>query len=194
MKKFLTVILGLTMLLTACGKNVSSELEIEIDDAKAQDEVEYNEIQNQSVIYIGMNGEFSEYPVTHDLKNFNDTEKTELYVESLIDEMSILTGWDLDCDISVYKTVGVAFVDGGTLFTEPPEVQKEEFHMFSAEQMVQTILDSVKKTIQMNLGAENADLIEVYFSSESIDELIFPNINMYVPIDEAYTGLIPIAD
>ena len=159
-----------------------------------QEDITEEKIQDQSVIYIGMDEKFSEYTFPYNFETFGDNETADLYLESLVDEMGTLTGWDLDCDISIYKTVSVAFADESTLFVGPPMEQKEEFHMFDAESLVQTVLDSVKKTIQMNLGAENTDLVEVYFSTESYEELVFPNINMYVPLEEAYTGLIPIED
>ncbi len=103
--------------------------------------------------------------------------------------MSSLTGWNLDCNISVYKTIGVAFSKDSTLFVGPPEIQKEEFHLFDETQMVETILDSVAKTIQMNIGDDTPDLVEVYFSTEEDEELTFPDINMYVPLGESYAGL-----
>ena len=44
----------------------------------------------------------------------------------------------------------VSFSKECALFTGPPQQQKEEFHMYDAEQLDRTILDSIQKTLQNN--------------------------------------------
>lgn len=64
--------------------------------------------------------------------------------------MSDLTGWNLDAAaVTVGKDgVTVAWADTCALYTGPAEPQKEGFHMYDANQLAYTLLDSVKRTIQ----------------------------------------------
>lgn len=103
-----------------------------------------------------------------------------------------MTDWNLDCSVSAYKTVLVQFSDESSPFVGPPEEQKEEFIVFEATELTQTILDSVQKTIQMNLTDEGGDpdALEVYYSTMNDESLEFSNIEMYVPMEEPYTGLV----
>lgn len=214
MKKTIAILLGINLcLLIGCGADTEStateeqtsvtteQATTEIEETQNQstsesveETTESEEMQNQSTIYIGTGGQFGEYTVISDYADFADSEQASLYLEDLIAEMGLLTGWNLDCDISVYKTVGVAFGEDCTLFVGPPDEQKEEFHMFDAYQLTQTILDSIAKTIQMNLGGENPELIEVYYSTATDEQLTFSNIDMYVPLGESYTGLVLVTE
>ena len=62
-----------------------------------------------------------------------------------------LTGWSLDLAEPIFSGKGgitVSFADTSALFVGPPEEQREEFRVYDALQLDQTILDSLKKTLQ----------------------------------------------
>ncbi len=42
----------------------------------------------------------------------------------------------------------ISFSKESALFTGPPQQQKEEFHMYDAEQLDRTILDSIQNTAE----------------------------------------------
>ena len=101
-------------------------------------------VTQTAVLYIGMEGSQQEYPLEY---------TGELTPEVLIQGIAETTGWDLTLADAVTTGSGgmtVSFSRQSALFTGPPEPQKEEFHMFSSEQLAQTILDSIKATLQQN--------------------------------------------
>ncbi len=161
----------------------------------AQADAAQADVGECAVVYIGTAGRFTAYDTSIPVADFANGDDVNLYLESLIAEIGTLTGWDLSCSVSSYRTVGVEMAPNNTVFSHPPEPQVEEFHMFDQYQLVETILDSIQKTIQMNLvgDAGDPDALAVYFSTEDGEDLIFPDIAMYVPMEEAYTGFMPIA-
>ena len=50
------------------------------------------------------------------------------------------------------------------LFTDTPDPQKEESHMFSAEQLAETILNSIQKNVQKDfvLGYDSLDELDIW--------------------------------
>ena len=118
---------------------------------------------NEAILYIGTRDSgFSEYPMTYE---------GTLTPEILIAGIAELTGWDMTLveDVATGKGgMSVCFAETSTLFTGPPDPQNEEFFMFSAEQLAQTILDSTQKTLQMGFAGEGGDpdALDIYYYME----------------------------
>ena len=53
--------------------------------------------------------------------------------------------------------MSVCLSSESSLFTGPPDPQKEEFHMYDAGQLAETILDSIQKTLQKGFVLEPGD-------------------------------------
>lgn len=134
-------------------------------------------------LYIGTEDSFQEYPQTYE---------GDLTPEKLIAEMSALTGWNLDLDDVVTSGKGgmtVPFSRNCAIFTGPPDPQKDEFHVFDVESLTRTILDSIKKTLQMNFVGENGnpDLLDIYYCVETDQPLEIPDLGLSLPLDQPYS-------
>ena len=138
---------------------------------------------NEAILYIGTRDSgFSEYPMTYE---------GTLTPEILIAGIAELTGWDMTLveDVATGKGgMSVCFAETSTLFTGPPDPQNEEFFMFSAEQLAQTILDSTQKTLQMGFTGEggNPDALDIYYYMEGEKPLELPDIGKVWPLDQPY--------
>lgn len=192
MKKF--IILAFSSLISislfaACGKapaqNTSSELPSSSSSAISS-EISSEENQTKgAVIYIGSGDSFKEYPLEYD---------GEITPEILIEEMSRLTGWNLDLADKVYSGKGgmtVCFADTAAIFTGPPEKQNEEFFVYDTEQLCSEILDSIKHTLQYNfidreLG--NPDNLDVYYCVADNKPITIEALGVTIPIDEPYSS------
>lgn len=136
-----------------------------------------------ATLYIGTRFEgFAEYPFSYE-----GTLTPELLIQGIAD----LTGWDLTLAEPVATGKGgmsVCLSESSALFTGPPEPQKDEFHMFGAEQLAQTILDSIQKTLQMGFTGElgNPDALDIYYYMEGEQPLSLPDIGMSWPLDQPY--------
>lgn len=139
--------------------------------------------EGNPILYIGTEETgFGEYPLSLE---------GELTAEALISGIANLTGWRLTLAEPV--TVGkggmsICFTNDSALFVGPPDPQNPEFHMFDAAQLAQTILDSVKKTLQMNFTTElgNPDTIDIYYYAEGGVALVLDSIGKAWPIDQPY--------
>lgn len=137
----------------------------------------------KATLYIGMDETFQEYPLEY---------TGELTPEALIEGIADLTGWDLTLADSVTTGKGgmtVCFAKTSALFVGPPDPQKDEFHMFSVEQLDQTILDSIKKTLQNNFvdsSLGDPDSLPIYYCMEGEQPLTLPNVNVTIPMDQPY--------
>lgn len=136
-----------------------------------------------ATLYIGTkaNG-FTEYPMSYE---------GALTPELLIQGIADLTGWDLTLAEPVISGKGgmsVCLSSGSALFTGPPEPQEEGFHMFSAEQLAETILDSIQKTLQEGFMLEpgDPDTLDIWYYAEGTQPLELPNLGMSWPIDQPY--------
>ncbi len=101
-----------------------------------------NNIENDAVLYIGT--ENTEY------KEYEFYVKGEITPEKLIGEIENLTGWNLELSDEVTSGKGgmsVCFTKNCSLFSGPPNPQKDEFHVYDRYQLARIILDSVKKTL-----------------------------------------------
>ena len=172
MKKLL-IVLAVFMLLTACGNKHKEETPLQ-----------NNNVSNNSeaTLYIGTEGNFKEYTVEID----------SLSPENLLKAMSELTDWNLDlaADITTGKGgMSVCLSNNSALFMGPPDPQKDEFHMFDAETLCHTILDSIKKTLQENFVYEGGDpdSIDIYFYMEGEKPLTLENLGMSWSLEEPYS-------
>lgn len=151
-------------------------------DASGADGSASDSSQNSrsATLYIGMNGEFKEYPLEA---------KEEVNYYTLVAGIAELTGWNLDLESAVEGNgkIVISFADTSSLFVGPPEEQKEEFRVLDAGQLDQTILDSVQKTIQEWVGTEDGEA-EVYFTAADGGDLVLSGIGVTISADEPYTG------
>lgn len=136
-----------------------------------------------ATLYIGMAGQFKEYPL--------ETGE-EITPAILVEEMAKLTGWNLDLAGEITSGKGgmtVTFADTSALFVGPPNPQKDEFHVFAADELAQTILDSVKKTLQnwaVVPGLGDPDSVDIYFCGPDGGDLVLENIGVTIPYTEPY--------
>lgn len=136
-----------------------------------------------ATLYIGTrNAGFVEYPLTYE---------GDLTPELLIQGIADLTGWDLTLAEPVTTGKGgmsVCLSKESALFVGPPEPQKDEFYMFSADQLAETILDSIQRTLQKGFTGEGGDpdALDIYYYMEGEQPLELPNLGLSWPLDEPY--------
>lgn len=83
--------------------------------------------------------------------------EAELTPAGLIDALARETGWNLaladvpeiDGDLG---TVTVAFAQDSAIYTEPPERQNDDYHVFDSHDLIYTVLNSVARTLYENLN------------------------------------------
>lgn len=136
-----------------------------------------------ATLYVGTKaGGFAEYPMTYE---------GELTPEMLIQGIAKLTGWDLTLAEPVISGKGgmsVCLSSESALFAGPPEPQKDEFHMYSAEQLAETILDSIQKTLQEGFTLEggNPDALDIWYYMEGERPLELPDLGLSWPLEQPY--------
>lgn len=152
----------------------------------AQPEPEENSSQIPTVtLYIGTRtAGFQEYPLSV-------LGEGTVIPDHLIGMIAGLTGWDLTLAEPVTDGKGgmsVCLASSSSLFQGPPDLQKDEFHMYSAEQLAQTILDSIQKTLQENfvIPPGDPDDLDVYFYMEGEKPLELPDLGLSWPLDQPY--------
>ena len=138
-------------------------------------------------LYVGTDGTFTSYPAA--ATDLDPAADSAGVVKHLLSEMSALTGWNLDTgEIYVGKDgVTVAWADTCALYTGPAEPQKEGFHMYDANQLAFTLLDSVKRTIQCAFSPANPDSLNVWFCAADGSALKLDNLGVTLPIDQPYS-------
>ena len=189
------LLLILALSLSACsrGQSESSPPESSPPVSTGQEETAPPETEqpdvpdaaaNEAVLYIGTRDDgFTEYHITYE---------GTLTPEILIAGIADLTGWDMTLAEAVTTGKGgmsVCFADSSALFNGPPDPQNEEFFMFSAEQLAQTILDSTQKTLQMGFTGEGGDpdALDIYYYMEGEKPLELPDIGKAWPLDQPYS-------
>lgn len=137
-----------------------------------------------ATLYVGTKATgFVEYPLTYE---------GELSPEILIQGIADLTGWDLTLAETVTSGKGgmsVCLANTSSLFVGPPDPQKDEFHMYDAEQLAETILDSIQKTLQEGFtvsGLGDPDALDIWYYAEDNQPLELPDIGRSWPIDQPY--------
>lgn len=136
--------------------------------------------QKQSAILsIGTKSSgFEQYPLEYE---------GELTPEILIKGIEDLTTWNLELAkpaVIDQDGVKICFAKDSSLFVGPPEPQKEEFHMFGADQLAETVLDSIQKTLQANLP--NGTNLAVWYQMADGSPLALSNLEMAWPADQPY--------
>ena len=143
--------------------------------------------QGEATLYIGMAGQYTMHPYAYE---------GEATPDQLIAAIAELTGWDLRLDGPILQDSGgimVTFAADCALFTGPPEPQKEDFFVYSPEELCTTILDSVCHTLQWNIiNAKTGDprTLPVYFRTAAGD-LVLEDIGFTQPAGIPYGGLVP---
>lgn len=139
--------------------------------------------EQTAALYIGTKaGGFSEYPMTYE---------GELTPETLIQGIADLTGWDLTLAEPVVTGRGgmsVCLSGECALFVGPPDPQKEEFFMFGLDDLAETLLDSIQKTLQMGFTGEGGDpdALDVWYYLEGEQPLELPGLGLSWPLDQPY--------
>ena len=139
--------------------------------------------EQTATLYIGTKaGGFTEYPMTYE---------GELTPEKLIQGIADLTGWNLTLAEPVVSGKGgmsVCLSGESALFTGPPDPQKEEFHMYGVDQLAQTVLDSIQKTLQEGFTLEGGDpnALDIWYYLEGEQPLELPALGLSWPIDQPY--------
>ena len=139
--------------------------------------------EQTATLYIGTraNG-FTEYPMPWE---------GELTAEKLIQGIADLTGWDLTLAEPVASGKGgmsVCLSSESSLFTGPPDPQKEEFHVYDVGQLAETILDSIQRTLQKGFVLEPGDPenLDIWYFMEGEKPLELPALGLSWPLDQPY--------
>ena len=140
-------------------------------------------------LYIGMDDHFQQYQEEYDgMLN----EQGMVPAEGVVAEMAELTGWNLDLagEITTGKGgITVTFGETCALFSGPPEEQKDEFHVYDSYQLDETILDSVKKTLQnwaVVPGQGDPDSVDVYYCGPDGKDLVLINSGWTISSTQPY--------
>lgn len=140
-------------------------------------------------LYIGTGDQFQQYQETY-RGALNDLGMVP--PEGVVAQMAELTGWNLDLagDITTGKGgITVTFAETCALFSGPPQVQKDEFHVYDSYQLDQTILDSVKKTLQnwaVVPGKGDPDSVDIYYCGPDGKDLVLINSGWTISSTQPY--------
>ena len=178
-------VLALGLVLSGCSSNGTESQ----GSSSSQTEQGSQETEARvPTLYIGTydsegNGSFQEFPFVS---------SGEVTPENLISAMAELTGWNLTLSEDDPVTSGkggmtVSFAPESAIFTGPPEEQKDEFHVYSSDQLCYEIFDSVKKTLQENFSPENPEALDVYYCTDGSTEIELENLGVVLPMDEPYS-------
>lgn len=149
-------------------------------------EVEEEPQLTVATLYIGMGENFQTYYV-----GLEDAMSAEELIQGIAD----MTGWDLTLADEVSSGKGgmtVSFAETSSLFVGPPEEQKDEFFVYDTYQLVESILDSVQKTLQeyFVMAPGDPSLLDIYYCAEGDVPLTIPQIDVTISMEEPYNGLI----
>ena len=165
------------------GTVSTSPTEEATEPAPPADQSTPTEGEQTVTLYIGTKaGGFTEYPMTYE---------GELTPELLIQGIADLTGWNLTLAEPVTSGKGgmsVCLSNESALFTGPPDPQKDEFHVYDAEQLAEMILDSIQKTLQEGFTLEGGDpdTLDIWYFMEGNQPLELPDLGLSWPIDQPY--------
>ena len=166
------------------GGAVSEQpIESQAASAVSQSAESAQEAGQTATLYVGMDGTFSEYPVSY---------TGELTPVFLISQLSELTGWNLDLADEVTSGKGgmtVSFAETSSIVAGPPEPQNPDFFVYDSSQLITTILDSVQRTLQYNFIDPNLgdpSNLDVYFNLDG-GNIVYPDsgreIDAYTPYE-----------
>ena len=196
LKRIFTLLLAglLALSLTACGDGIdagspSRESSSSIASSGVSTSSDSHEANPRGLtLRVGKDGKFTDYPWEYTGK-LNDAGVVP--PAEAIAALGELTGWDLSLADEVTDGKGgmtVTFAKSCAIFTGPPEQQKEEFHMYDAEQLAETILDSIQKTLQEGFTLEGGDpdALDIWYYTEGTKPLELSNPDLSWPIDQPY--------
>ncbi len=136
-----------------------------------------------ATLYIGTDDTF-----TQTTRSFAQAPAAAQLISAIEDE----TGWNLA--VSEITTSGrggylIRFSGQSALFTDDTAAVKPAFRMTDQKQRAKTILDSIQKTFQANLAAENQgnQTLPIYYAAQNGSALTFPDFNVTIPLEEAYS-------
>ena len=163
------------LLLTGCAPEMGSEPSSSSEQPSSSSIA--SEPLEEKTLLIGKNGLQKEYEYT----GIADPQE-------VIEAIASLTGWNLELAAQPEvenNQVKIAFAQGASIFTGPPEHQKEEFHVFDAQDLVFTILDSVSSSLMEICGYDG-----VYFIADDGGDLAFENggFSFVFPAGNLYEG------
>ena len=174
----------------AAASQTTAQSETAAPQTTAQNETDTSQTGEETtgILYIGTTDSFKEYPFTG--------EKTP---DNLIAAIGDLTGWDLSLADSVTDGKGgmtVCFTKDSAIFTGPPEPQNEDFFVYDHLSLMQTVLDSIQKTLQENyvdreLGGDPS-LLDIYYcvmEDGNPTSISFPEESISIPMDMPYEGI-----
>lgn len=158
---------------------------------------------DESVGYLS-SGEKVEYYVPPTRKNPGDREVTlyiwnvdswktvqykyrdTLTVQKLLEGLSYVTNWNLSTSAIKLRDQKCAIWWSGTcsLYTGFPKKQAKEYIVFDRKDLDAAILDSVKKTIEENLGLSYT----IYYGSADGGDLRLSDQGITIPVDEPYSS------
>lgn len=115
-------------------------------------------------LYIGHSGQLKEVPC-----------HCEATPEALIAALAEETGWNLTLAGPVTldnnpAMLTVSFAEDSAIYAAPPQQQKEDYHVYDAEDLIYSVLNSTAETLVQNLNAEY-----VAFTSPGGGSLDFEN-------------------
>lgn len=157
----------------------------------SQDQLDAGQTSQAQMVtlYIGMDDHFQQYREEYDgMLN----EQGMVPAEGVVAEMAELTGWNLDLagEITTGKGgITVTFGETCALFSGPPQEQKDEFHVYDSYQLDETILDSVKKTLQnwaVVPGQGDPDSVDVYYCGPDGKDLVLINSGWTISSTQPY--------
>lgn len=157
----------------------------------SQDQLDAGQTSQAQMVtlYIGMDDHFQQYQEEYDgMLN----EQGMVPAEGVVAEMAELTGWNLDLagEITTGKGgITVTFGETCALFSGPPQEQKDEFHVYDSYQLDETILDSVKKTLQnwaVVPGQGDPDSVDVYYCGPDGKDLVLINSGWTISSTQPY--------
>ncbi len=184
----LAAMLCAALALTACQAPDASSSGVPVPESQSTAQSTPSQSQSASdsemveiPLYIGMGDTFTEYSASV---------SAPVQPDDVIAAIGALTGWDCTLAKPVEQGDGfvkICFSQQSALFAGPPQVQKDEFHMYDASQMCLTLLDSVAHTLQANFSGKDGQALAVYFVSENeSSELILEQAGLSIPQNEPY--------
>ena len=138
-------------------------------------------------LFVGQAGQFRSFPAGD--TNLDPAGDTEALVGHLLQEMAQLTGWNLDTTLITSGKGGitVGFSSTSSLFVGPPETQKDEFHVYDAQELTFTLLDSMQETLRMAFSPSNPEGLEVWFCGPDGNALTLDTLGVTLPVDRPYS-------
>lgn len=140
---------SLALLLTACGNSDTAASKTKASASEDSDKSSPDKAKSMT-LYIGHTDQLKE--VSRDCKATPD---------ALIEALAAETGWDLTLAGPVTKEddegityLTVAFAKGSAIYSQPPEKQKEDYHVSDAEEFIYMVLNSTAETLRQNLGID----------------------------------------